>query len=144
MHGHSYAILFLSQVIGQVPTPQREEQIRKVIRSGVKLILSCQTKLGGWGYDPSDPLDEASLTVCCLQALRSAKEAGVNVPKGTIDRALEYLRKCATEDGTFRYSLTRSKTELLMRLPQPLSQRWMLLGNILLRSESVEWITFVV
>lgn len=109
MHGHSYAILFLSQVIGQVPTPQREEQIRKVIRSGVKLILSCQTKLGGWGYDPSDPLDEASLTVCCLQALRSAKEAGVNVPKGTIDRALEYLRKCATEDGTFRYSLTRSR-----------------------------------
>ncbi len=109
MHGHSYAILFLSQVIGQVPTPQREEQIRKVIRSGVKLILSCQTKLGGWGYDPSDPLDEASLTVCCLQALRSAKEAGVNVPKGTIDRALEYLRQCATEDGTFRYSLTRSK-----------------------------------
>ena len=109
MHGHSYAILFLSQVIGQVPTPQRDEQIRKVIRSGVKLILSCQTKLGGWGYDPSDPLDEASLTVCCLQALRSAKEAGVNVPKATIDRALEYLRKCATEDGTFRYSLTRSK-----------------------------------
>ena len=109
MHGHSYAILFLSQVIGQVPTPQREEQIRKVIRSGVKLILSCQTKLGGWGYDPSDPLDEASLTVCCLQALRSAKEAGVHVPKETIDRALEYLRKCATEDGTFRYSLTRSK-----------------------------------
>lgn len=109
MHGHSYAILFLSQVIGQVPTPQREEQIRKVIRSGVKLILSCQTKLGGWGYDPSDPLDEASLTVCCLQALRSAKEAGVHVPKETIDRALEYLRKCATEDGTFRYSLTRSR-----------------------------------
>jgi hypothetical protein len=110
MHGHSYAILFLSQVIGQVPTPQREEQIRKVIRAGVKLILSCQTKLGGWGYDPSDPLDEASLTVCCLQALRSAKEAGVHVPKETIDRALEYLRQCATEEGTFRYSLTRSRS----------------------------------
>ena len=108
MHGHSYAILFLSQVIGQVPTPQREKEIRKVIRSGVDLILSCQTAKGGWGYDPSDPLDEASLTVCCIQALRSAKESGVHVPKETIDRALEYLRKCATEDGTFRYSLTRS------------------------------------
>lgn len=108
MHGHTYAILFLSQVIGQVPTPQREKEIRKVIRSGVDLILSCQTAKGGWGYDPSDPLDEASLTVCCIQALRSAKESGVHVPKETIDRALEYLRKCATEDGTFRYSLTRS------------------------------------
>jgi len=108
MHGHSYAILFLSQVIGQVPTPQREEQLRKSIRAGVDLILSCQTSKGGWGYDPDDPLDEASLTVCCLQALRSAKESGVHVPKDTIDRAMEYLRKCATEDGSFRYSLTRS------------------------------------
>ena len=109
MHGHTYAILFLGQVIGQVPTPQREEQLRKSIKAGVDLILSCQTPKGGWGYHPADPLDEASLTVCCIQALRSAKESGVHVPKVTIDRALEYLRKCATEDGSFRYSLTRAK-----------------------------------
>lgn len=108
MHGHTYAILFLCQVMGQLPTPQREEQLRKVIRSGVDLILSCQTVKGGWGYEPTDPLDEASLTVCCLQSLRAAKESGFAVPSEPIVRALEYLKQCCSEDGSFRYSLTRS------------------------------------
>lgn len=109
MHGHTYAILFLSQVIGQVPTPQREEQLRKVIRAGVDLILSSQTNKGGWGYDPDDPLDEASLTVCCLQALRAAKESGFNVPPDPISKAIQYLQECCSEDGSFKYSLTRSQ-----------------------------------
>ncbi len=108
MHGHTYAILFLCQVVGQLPTPQREDQLRKVIRSGVDLILSCQTVKGGWGYEPTDPLDEASLTVCCLQSLRAAKDSGFAVPAEPIQRALEYLKNCITEDGSFRYSLTRS------------------------------------
>lgn len=108
MHGHTYAILFLCQVVGQLPTPQREEQLRKVIRSGVDLILSCQTVEGGWGYEPTDPLDEASLTVCCLQSLRAAKDSGFAVPAEPISRAVRYLQKCCTKDGSFRYSLTRS------------------------------------
>ncbi|MEE2889248.1 MAG: prenyltransferase/squalene oxidase repeat-containing protein [Planctomycetota bacterium] len=108
MHGHTYAILFLCQVVGQLPTPQREEQLRKVIRSGVDLILSCQTVEGGWGYEPTDPLDEASLTVCCLQSLRAAKDSGFAVPAEPITRAIQYLKKCCTDDGSFRYSLTRS------------------------------------
>ena len=108
MHGHTYAILFLSQVVGQLPTPQREDQLRKVIRSGIDLILSCQTNQGGWGYEPTDPLDEASLTVCCLQSLRAAKDSGFAVPAEPIARAVDYLKKCCTDDGSFRYSLTRS------------------------------------
>ena len=110
MHGHSYAILFLSQVTGQLPTPRREHRIREVIRSGVDLMLSCQTQRGGWGYEPDDPLDEASLTVCCLQALRAAKESGIAVPVEPITRAVKYLKDCCSEDGSFRYSLTRGTT----------------------------------
>jgi len=111
MHGHSYAITFLSQVAGQLPTPMREKRLREVIRSGVKLMLSCQTLRGGWGYEPDDPLDEASLTVCCLQALRSAKDSGITVPAESIARAVKYLKECCSEDGSFRYSLTRGTTK---------------------------------
>lgn len=73
-------------------------------------MLSCQTQRGGWGYEPDDPLDEASLTVCCLQALRAAKEAGIAVPVDPIARAMKYLKECCSEDGSFRYSLTRGTT----------------------------------
>ncbi len=110
MHGHSYAILFLSQVTGQLPTPSREARLREVIRAGVDLMLSCQTQRGGWGYEPDDPLDEASLTVCCLQALRAAKESGIAIPAEPIEKAMDYLKKCCAEDGAFRYSLTRGTT----------------------------------
>ncbi|MDE0960610.1 MAG: hypothetical protein OSB09_07500 [Planctomycetota bacterium] len=111
MHGHSYAITFLSQVAGQLPTPLREQRLREVIRSGVNLMLSCQTLRGGWGYEPDDPLDEASLTVCCLQALRSAKDSGIAVPAEPIARAVKYLKECCSEDGSFRYSLSRGTTK---------------------------------
>ncbi|MFQ5654045.1 MAG: hypothetical protein ACE5GW_04865 [Planctomycetota bacterium] len=109
MHGHGYAILFLSQVVGGLPFPHREAEVRKVIRDGVKVIVESQTVRGGWGYTPSDDKDEASITVCCLQALRAAKDAGFEVPEKTIKGALRYLKDSCLKDGSFRYSLTRGR-----------------------------------
>lgn len=107
MHGHTYATLFLTQVLGSMPTQQREARVREVITISVKLIVDSQTLKGGWGYTPDDPQDEASLTVCCLQVLRAAKETGFDVPLDTIRRAVRYLKDCCEEDGSFEYSLTR-------------------------------------
>ena len=107
MHGHTYATLFLTQVLGSMPTQQREARVREVIAIAVKLIVDSQTLKGGWGYTPVDPQDEASLTVCCLQVLRAAKETGFDVPVDTIRRAVRYLKDCCEEDGSFEYSLTR-------------------------------------
>ena len=111
MHGHTYAILFLSQVVGTLPDPTRDARLREVVAKGVELIIQTQTARGGWGYLPGDSADEASLTVCALQALRAAKDAGFHVPPDTIRRAVRYLKECCKEDGSFRYSLALGSME---------------------------------
>jgi len=111
MHGHSYAVLFLTQIHGELRRDEQSE-VGSMIRDGVALILDSQTKLGGWYYLPRglDPdggtLDEASLTICALQALRAANGIGFVVPKDRIDKAISYIHRCKAEDGSFKYSLT--------------------------------------
>jgi len=111
MHGHTYAILFLSQVVGTRPDSIEDARVRRVVSEGVQLIERSQTARGGWGYLAGDERDEASLTVCALQALRAAKDAGFSVKVEAINSAIRYLRQCCKEDGSFMYSLTMGSRE---------------------------------
>ena len=73
----------------------------------VRLIVDSQNEEGGWRYNPV-PLDaDVSVTICEIMALRSARDAGVKVPRETIDKAVEYVRKCQNPDGGFRYMMQR-------------------------------------
>ena len=96
MYGHGYALMFLSQVFGEESDPRRREQLRRVLERAVEFTARAQTRLGGWGYvsaaDNQD-FDEGSVTITQLQALRAARDAGIPVPKETIDKAKDYLRK---------------------------------------------------
>ncbi|GBD35096.1 hypothetical protein HRbin36_00200 [bacterium HR36] len=96
MYGHGYAITFLSQVFGEGGDPRRREHLRRALERAIEFTARAQTRLGGWGYvsaaDSSD-FDEGSVTVTQLQALRAARDAGIPVPKETIDKAKDYLRK---------------------------------------------------
>jgi len=109
MHGHCYAILFLTQLFGELPR-NKQGDVEKMIRSGVRVIVRSQSRLGGWYYEPDDPLasqkDEASITICALQALRAANGIGFSVPKSVVEKATEYVKRCKSSDGSFRYSLT--------------------------------------
>src|SRR5207248_2993572 len=71
----------------------------------------AQSSRGGWYYfsaaDGGDA-DEGSVTATQVQALRAARNAGIVVPKGIIDKAEEYLRKSTTERGGVIYSLSQS------------------------------------
>lgn len=117
MHGHAYAVLFLSQVIGTIPDPATNRRVEEVVREGVELIVAAQTIDGGWGYGPGDTFDEASITVCCLQALRAARDAGIDLEPSVaggesriaiaVRGAVSYLTRCCLEDGSFKYSLAR-------------------------------------
>jgi prenyltransferase beta subunit len=65
--------------------------------------VDSQNEEGGWRYNPV-PLDaDVSVTICEIMALRSARNAGVKVPRETVDKAVEYVRKCQNPDGGFRY-----------------------------------------
>lgn len=106
MHGHCYAVLFLSQIVGSLH-PKEEEEVAGLIRRAVIVIERAQSSEGGWYYEPenSKDEDEASVTVCALQALRSAHNAGFSVDAHRIAEAVRYVERCQTADGSFCYTL---------------------------------------
>jgi prenyltransferase/squalene oxidase-like repeat protein len=102
MYGHGFATLFLGEVYGMTG----DERIRESLQKAVRLIVTTQNPEGGWRYQPR-PFDaDISVTICQVMALRSARNAGLSVPKETIDRAIAYVRQCQNPaDGGFKYML---------------------------------------
>ena len=102
MYGHGFATLFLGEVYGMTGDPRARDALIKAVR----LIVTTQNKEGGWRYHPV-PFDaDLSVTICQVMALRSARNAGLSVPKETIDRAIAYVRGSQNADGGFRYMLS--------------------------------------
>jgi len=100
MYGHGFATLFLGEIYGMNPL---DDRVRDVLVKAVRLIVASQNDEGGWRYNPV-PFDaDTSVTICQIMALRSARNAGIKVPKETIDRAVKYVRDCQNPDGGFKY-----------------------------------------
>ncbi|MCA9288054.1 MAG: terpene cyclase/mutase family protein, partial [Phycisphaerales bacterium] len=106
MYGHGFATLFLGEVYGMTAggaDTRLSARTYEALAKAVRLIEQSQNQEGGWRYNPV-PFDaDTSVTICQIMALRSARNAGLDVPKATIDRAVEYVRSCQNPDGGFRY-----------------------------------------
>lgn len=113
MHGHAYALLFLSEALAAKSESRgmNAEAVLKTVQRAVEVIELSQSPLGGWGYEPLAGYDEASVTTAALLALQAAQKAGAKVGRDTLVHGLTYLRKTATPDGSFRYSLSVKTSE---------------------------------
>lgn len=109
MYGHGFATLFLGEVYGMTaggPDTAQAQRLHEALVRAVRLIVNSQNPDGGWRYNPV-PFDaDISVTICQIMALRAARNAGIEAPKRTIDRAVEYVRRCQNPDGGFKYQLT--------------------------------------
>ncbi len=103
MYQHGFGTLFLSEVHGMIPDPARQKRVRDMLEKAVALILKAQNQAGGWRYEPRPNQADVSVTVAQLMALRAAKNAGLFVPKSTVDKAVEYITACQQPDGGFYY-----------------------------------------
>jgi hypothetical protein len=101
MYGHGFATLFIAEVYGMT---QRQE-IREKLRLAIRLIVNTQNDQGGWRYQPVPRDADLSVTICQVMALRAARNAGIKVPKKTIDKAIEYTKKSQNKDGGFSYMI---------------------------------------
>ncbi len=104
MYGHGFATLMLAEVYGQTG----DKRIREALVKAVQLIVTTQNFEGGWRYQPVAYQADLSVTICQIMALRAARNAGIKVPKVTIDRAIQYVRQSQNWDGGFRYMLNHS------------------------------------
>jgi len=102
MYGHGFATLFLCEVYGM----SAHQELRDRLGQAVELIVGAQNAEGGWRYQPQPSDADLSVTVCQVMALRAARNAGIAVPRATIDRAIDYVKSCQNKDGGFRYTLS--------------------------------------
>ena len=105
MYGHGFSLLYLASVYGMEEDALRQQKLHGVLTRGVKLIERAQSSAGGWIYTPDSGGDEGSVTVTQVQALRACRMGGIVVDKKTIDRAVDYIKKCQNPDGGISYSL---------------------------------------
>ncbi|MEN6449729.1 MAG: prenyltransferase/squalene oxidase repeat-containing protein [Thermoguttaceae bacterium] len=109
-YGHGFAMLFLSQVLGEEEDAERREELIRVLTKAVEFTGRAQTDSGGWGYVSAKDgggFDEGSTTITQVQGLRGCRNAGIPVPKEIIDKAVKYIKKCTGPDGGVRYSLSQ-------------------------------------
>jgi hypothetical protein len=106
MYGHGFATLFLAEAYGMVNEPNLRQEMYTKLRKAVKLILGSQNQDGGWRYNPESRDADLSVTICQIMALRSARNAGVAVPKSNVDKCIDYVLRCQDKrEGYFRYTL---------------------------------------
>ena len=109
MYGHGFATLFLGEIYGMTyggPDTAQSARVHDALLKAVRLIVQTQNPDGGWRYNPVPYDADISVTICEIMALRSARNAGIDAPKSTIDNAVEYVRRCQNPDGGFKYQLT--------------------------------------
>jgi len=100
MYGHGIASIALAELYGQT----RSATMRVKFERAIKLIIACQNTEGGWRYRPIVRDADVSVTVLQVVALRAAKNAGLDVPQETIDRAIGYVKRCYDKgSGGFNY-----------------------------------------
>jgi Prenyltransferase and squalene oxidase repeat len=101
MYSHGFGTLFLAEAYGMTHRPEIREKLQKAVR----LVIDCQNVEGGWRYQPVRRDADLSVTICQINALRAARNAGLYVPKETVDACILYVKRSQNPDGGFRYML---------------------------------------
>ena len=101
MYSHGFGTLFLAEAYGITHRPEIREKLQKAVR----LIIDSQNNEGGWRYQPVKRDADISVTICQINALRAARNAGLYVPKETVNAYIRYVKQSQNADGGFRYML---------------------------------------
>ena len=117
IYNHAIAGMFLCEVYGMVDAT-RAARIEKVIPKSLSFLRRIQQRplavedeelyRGGWRYDPAQahqptPSD-LSVTGWIVMFMRSAENAGFDVPRDWADQALAFVERCYVKRvGAFTY-----------------------------------------
>jgi len=124
IYGQGFGVMFLASVYGEEEDKEQRDKLEKLLTKAVDFLCKAQTskkhkkpegkevEIGGWGYVSAQDggnFDEGSVTITALQGLRAARNAGIKVPKESIDKAVNYLEACTTPKGGIIYSYTHGQ-----------------------------------
>lgn len=114
MYHHGFAMLGLAEAYGAVDdhnlwkTGKSSDQlsIGQSLELAVRAAVTSQKSntMGAWRYNPTDSEADTSVAGAVLMGLLAARNAGIEVPDESIDRAISYFVKMTAPSGQVAYS----------------------------------------
>ncbi len=118
MYHHGFGMLALAEAYGTVddrtfwnstPTNKRskgKKSIGAALELSVRCAITSQKKnpLGAWRYSPDASSADTSVSGAILIGLLAARNAGIEVPDTSIDRAISYYEGMTSDSGNVGYS----------------------------------------
>jgi hypothetical protein len=119
-YNHAISSLMLSEVYGMRELAD-QGKMRPAIEAALRVHQDVQrakkrnVDAGGWRYFSRYDQAESDLSITgwYLMSLRSARNAGFDVPQAPIDRAMAYVLRCYShEEQTFTYTMPSPRRPL--------------------------------
>ncbi len=114
MYDHGFAMLGLAEAYGAVddrtlwPEGKGKEQrsIGAALELGVRAAITSQKKnsTGAWRYSPDSTDADTSVAGAVMVGLLASRNAGIEVPDESIDKAVSYFTKMTSSSGQVAYS----------------------------------------
>jgi hypothetical protein len=116
MYHHGFAMLSLAEAYGALDEErlwlesnvdaERRRTIGQALELAVRTAVTSQSKnsMGGWRYSPDSTDADTSVSGSVMMGLLAARNAGIEVPDKSIDRAIEYFRSMTSPSGQVAYT----------------------------------------
>jgi hypothetical protein len=112
MYHHGFGMLALAEAYGAVDDRHlwqegtRQRSIGEALELAVRAAVTSQKKnpLGAWRYSPESTDADTSVSGAVLVGLLAARNAGIEVPDESIDKAISYYTKMTSQSGQVAYS----------------------------------------
>jgi hypothetical protein len=115
MYHHGFAMLALAESYGSVDEAvlwdqrvpiNKQRSIGAALQLAVRCAVTAQKEnpWGGWRYSPTSNDADTSVSGAVLMGLLAARNAGIEVPDESIDKAISYYKQCTSNSGQVSYS----------------------------------------
>jgi hypothetical protein len=112
MYHHGFAMLALAEAYGAVddryvwPGGKRPRSIGPALELAVRAAITSQKKnpLSAWRYSPAATDADTSVSGAILVGLLAARNAGIEVPDESINKAVKYYTSMTAASGQVAYS----------------------------------------
>ena len=114
MYHHGFATLGLAEAYGTVDDRNlwpagdkgKGRTIGSALELAVRAAITSQKKnsFGGWRYSPNSNDADTSVSGAVLVGLLAARNAGIEVPDDSIDRAISFYQSMTSDSGQVAYT----------------------------------------